>query len=94
MRYYYFSYEKSNDVLWAFSDTEIKGRLHQYSNNDNIWVRDDRGTITCMSVLRWTEHIKYEKDVFLALIAACLDINVGRLIDILGFLGLIIKVTG
>ena len=86
---YCFSYEKSDDVLWAFSDSEIKGKFHKYANNDDIWVRDDRGTITCMSVLRWTKHIKYEKDVFLALIAACLDCNVGYLIDRLKFRRLI-----
>jgi hypothetical protein len=86
---YYFSYDKDLDVLWAFSDSEIKGKLHKYSNNDDIWVRDDRGAITCLSVFRWQEHVKYEIDLFLALIAACLDMSIGSLIDRLKFLRLV-----
>ena len=65
------------------------GKLHKYSNNDDIWVRDDRGAITCLSVFRWQEHVKYEIDLFLALIAACLDMSIGSLIDRLKFLRLV-----
>ena len=86
---YYFRYDKDMDVLWAFSDSEIRGKLHQYSNNSDIWVRDDRGVIICLSVLRWKEHVKYEIDLFLVLLATCLDMNSGRLVDRLRFLRLI-----
>ena len=89
MTHYYFSYDKSDDVLWAFSDSEIRGKLHKYSNNNDIWVRDDRGTVTCMSALRWSEHAKRDLDVFLALIAGGLDMKMGVLFDRLKLLRLI-----